>query len=79
MTVEKNDKNSVIQEHEEKIIIVVNNPTHTSPQRIDFSGLKAQDDDCDQEQSQLRIRKGSLSDKRDIEYLMQNQENSNQA
>ena len=76
---DKNEKNSILQEQEEKIIIVVKNPEQESPQRIDFSGLKAQDDDGEQGPAQLRIRKGSLADQRDMEYLMQNQVNSDQA
>ena len=44
---DKNQKShhSVLQEKEEKVIVLVNNPLEQSPQRIDFSGLKADDDD----------------------------------
>ena len=37
---------SLLQEQEEKVVVLVNNPANDeSPQRIDFSGLKADDDD----------------------------------
>ena len=68
----KADKSShsILQEKEEKVIVLVNNPLEQSPQRIDFSGLKA--DEEDPGSAQLRIRKGSLDDKRNIQYLMNN-------
>ena len=48
----------------------MNNPLEQTPERIDFSGLKA--DDEDPGAAQLRIRKGSLADKLDMQYLMNN-------